>query len=548
MIKDRDLIDQYCRTGSEEAFRELVRRHVDLVYSVALRQVAYDKHLAEDVSQMVFTSLAQKAPSLSDRVVLGGWLCCSTRFVALNMMRNARRRRVREEEAFEMYEISDSSDGEFDWESTRPVLDQAISELKENDRDVVWLRYFEGKSFSEIGKQLGLSENTARMRLNRSIAKLNTLVSKRGITSSATALATALPGQAATAAPAGLATSLSQGALAGVATASGGLGLATYIGIMNTNKTLVVVLALIATVAAGTAVVQTARLKHAKRQLDVARAVGASYLSRLESAEVGTSGEADLDGARVSPEEQMRADERMERKMRSWRIQLARYEDPERRMDMLERMMREFEGKMDELFDDMGLTSEERAAALKLIAEYQIAKTEYALRAGLDGREEEGQEAYKSGLGVEPERTQFSQDIYALLGDENIQKLVEYGNTEAYHETTKMLQENLKGTGYPMSYDQRVALDLVYLNVDTDNPYKADLSLLLEMGANRELPSGLTRTQVESYFKNRENRERLILEEAAKFLSDEQLVRIGEVQASIREGEFREFESRLKED
>src|SRR6266516_1271727 len=74
MTPDYDLLRRYAETNSEEAIAELVRRHLDLVYSAALRQVNGDAHLAQDVAQAVFSELARKATALSLRRALAGWL------------------------------------------------------------------------------------------------------------------------------------------------------------------------------------------------------------------------------------------------------------------------------------------------------------------------------------------------------------------------------------------------------------------------------------------------------------------------------------------
>ena len=67
MSDDGALLGEYVRSGSESAFGELVRRHLDLVYSAALRGLGGDQQLAQDVSQGVFMDLARKAASLSGR-------------------------------------------------------------------------------------------------------------------------------------------------------------------------------------------------------------------------------------------------------------------------------------------------------------------------------------------------------------------------------------------------------------------------------------------------------------------------------------------------
>ncbi len=236
MIEDSALLSEYCKTGAEDAFTELVRRHVDLVYSVALRHVGYDRHLAEDVSQEVFCALARKASSLRRDVVLGSWLCRSAHFEARNLMKNAKRRRLREEESEKMRRLSEPGIEEIDPDRVRPILDEAIGELGKSDRSAVWLRYFEDRSYTDIGERLQLSENAARMRVKRALDKLGALVARRGITSTTAAIAAAVGGQANTAAPAGMASLLASGALAKVAGGVGVASLLSIFGFMNTTK------------------------------------------------------------------------------------------------------------------------------------------------------------------------------------------------------------------------------------------------------------------------------------------------------------------------
>src|SRR5882724_9978925 len=96
MKEDPELLRQYTETGSEDAFTELVRRYLPLVYSAAIRQVRGDESLAKDVSQTVFIDLAAKAKSLTNRELLAGWLYTSTRLAASNALRVNHRRQIRE--------------------------------------------------------------------------------------------------------------------------------------------------------------------------------------------------------------------------------------------------------------------------------------------------------------------------------------------------------------------------------------------------------------------------------------------------------------------
>jgi RNA polymerase sigma factor (sigma-70 family) len=220
MTDDAALLRRYL-DGSEEAFAELVRCHIGAVYGTALRVVAGDAHLANDVTQKVFTGLARKASSLADRTVLVGWLYLSTQYEAAKAVRSEQRWRNREQKAQVMNEILGQGAPEPDWTALRPVLDQAMRDLKEGDRDALLLRFFQSRTLAEVGEGLGLSENAARMRVDRALDKLHSVLVRRGIKSTATALGAALAGQLTTAAPATLAASVTSVALAGAASGAG---------------------------------------------------------------------------------------------------------------------------------------------------------------------------------------------------------------------------------------------------------------------------------------------------------------------------------------
>lgn len=222
MPTDAELLRRYADANDEDAFRELVQRQVNLVYSVALRQVGGDAHLAQDVGQRVFTDLARKARVLSDRATLGGWLYRSTHFAASDVVRAERARHAREQEAQAMNELSDDPALRADWDKLRPVLDEAIGELGERERDAVVLRFLEARPFAEIGAALRVSEDAARMRVERALEKLRAALTRRGVTSTTAALGLALANQAGATAPAGLAASLSSAALAGAGGGGGG--------------------------------------------------------------------------------------------------------------------------------------------------------------------------------------------------------------------------------------------------------------------------------------------------------------------------------------
>jgi RNA polymerase sigma factor (sigma-70 family) len=213
MTDSSALLLEYVRTGSDSAFRELVGRYLDLVYSSALRLVGGDVQLAEDVSQTVFLNLARKGRRLPSDVMLGGWLHRDACYAARALMRRERRRQKRERQAMEMSAMEDHSGSNL--AKLAPLLDEAIEELRTEDRTAILLRFFEQRDFRSIGMALGSNEEAARKRVGRAVEKLHGLLKARGVSLSAAALGTMLAAETITAAPGRLATSITATVLAG---------------------------------------------------------------------------------------------------------------------------------------------------------------------------------------------------------------------------------------------------------------------------------------------------------------------------------------------
>ena len=260
MTDSQRLLAEYVQTGSDAAFRELVTRYVGLVYSTARRLVDGDTHRAEDVAQIVFVDLARTARTLPSDVLLGGWLHRHTCFVAAKTMRGERRRQSRERQAVEMNAFQNNSGP--DYSRVAPILDEAINELGEEDRTAILLRFFEQHDFRSVGQALGGNEDAARMRVNRALDKLQNLIKRRGVTTSATALSVVLSANAVQAAPVGLAVTISTAAaLAGTTIATTATATVTKAIAMTTLQKTLITATLVAGVATPLVIQHQAQVK-----------------------------------------------------------------------------------------------------------------------------------------------------------------------------------------------------------------------------------------------------------------------------------------------
>jgi RNA polymerase sigma factor (sigma-70 family) len=235
---DLDLLGQFSREQSQDAFATLVGRHMNLVYSAALRQVR-SPQLAEEVSQTVFTNLARNAAKLAPDTILSAWLYQVTRHAAIDVIRSEARRQAREQISIQMSELNETSAG---WTQIEPLLDEAMQSLDPMDRTALLLRYFENKSLREVGEALGASEDAAQKRVHRAIERLREFFVQRKATVGATGLVAVISAHAIQAAPSGLAAVVATGAVVASAltSTSAAVTITKVIAMTTLQKTLIV--------------------------------------------------------------------------------------------------------------------------------------------------------------------------------------------------------------------------------------------------------------------------------------------------------------------
>lgn len=247
-VSDMDLVREYADRNSEPAFAEMVRRHINLVYSVALRFTGQTQD-AQDVTQAVFVLLAQKAAGMRAKTILTGWLYETTRFTAMRYMRTKASRQLREQEAY-MSTVNEAN-SESVWRQLAPLLEEAMARLSEKERTLVALRFFENKSAVEAATLLGIQEWAARKRAERAMEKLRRFFMKRGVAVSSTAMAGAISANSIQAAPAGLAAIISANLFSGTTFTTAAVVAATKAMAMTTLQKTIITTALAATVGAG---------------------------------------------------------------------------------------------------------------------------------------------------------------------------------------------------------------------------------------------------------------------------------------------------------
>jgi len=286
VLNDSELLHHYSADHSEDAFGALVQRYLNLVYFAALRRTNGDAPLAQDVTQQVFAALAGHAAALQHHTVLTGWLYVTTRHAAANAMRTEQRRLHREKEALDMQETSTSPDQSPDWDQLCPQLDHALDALNEPDRMAVLLRFFENRPFAEIGAALRVSEDAARVRVARALDKLRAVLVRRGITSTAAALAVVLANQSVFAAPPSLAASVTGFVLTNPLAASAGGTAAAFNPwhLMSSTKALIAAASVAVGLALGTAFYESHEAHRAQAALAAASQEDAGLRDHLQRA------------------------------------------------------------------------------------------------------------------------------------------------------------------------------------------------------------------------------------------------------------------------
>lgn len=213
---DASLLRDWTIGGSEEAFGLLARRYAGLLYHAALRRTGRED-LAGEAAQNSLLILARKAPGLTDLPSISGWLHRTACYEAAKLLRRERRHEARMKN---LPPPDGPDDGASAWQEAAPLLDQALDALPEKDREVIFLKYFDGLSFEQMARQFGGQPAAWRQRGSRAVERLRLSLHKRGVAVSGGTLAMGLGTTLSQAAPAPVVAMLSASPAAGAAALS----------------------------------------------------------------------------------------------------------------------------------------------------------------------------------------------------------------------------------------------------------------------------------------------------------------------------------------
>lgn len=492
-MDDSELLTRFVDDSSEPAFAALVERHLGFVYAAALRQVAGNTGLAQDVAQQVFIQLARKAHTLRHHPTLTGWLFTSTRFAAANAARGEARRQLREKKAHAMHAIATLPEPEVDWSRLRPFIDDALAELPEPDRVAVLQRYCEGRGFAEIGAPLSITADAARLRIERALEKVRSALRRRSVRSTAAAITALLANEAAATVPPGLAATISAGALAATGTAGAVLG---FFGGMK----FVTAAALVGVV--GTALwieFDTRSAAHELASIDAPPAAPAPASPAVASAPVAPAGGAEPSAAPALAN--------LTAGPLAWSLPSAAAaprtpKPPLTPAERLAQQRRIVEREYGPILDRLDVTPEQRAQLLQLLLDLRETTVDYLAAVKSMGTDPTA-DRDTTELSIFALRTGLWDKIHAILGDEKYLAFTAGDVDMRRQSVVNNVQKRLRRTAEPLTAQQQSQLVATMRDLDayhvTDDVLMAaggfltptQLAALQAIQANRRL--GITK-------------------------------------------------------
>lgn len=198
---DLQLLRQYLAHRDAAAFGQIVQRYAGCVYSTCLR-VLGDSARAEEISQETFFRLLRRPGDVSEN--LGGWLHRTATHLAIDTLRSDSARKRREINYVRDRSSDQSAREATTWAELSPCIDQALTELPQELRDLLVQHFLMGRSQSELSARSGQSPATVSRRIRQGLEELRRHLRLKGVYALPAALAALLCHVSARQAPASL--------------------------------------------------------------------------------------------------------------------------------------------------------------------------------------------------------------------------------------------------------------------------------------------------------------------------------------------------------
>lgn len=167
-----DILVQRALLADPESFGELCRRYYHPLVAVA-DSILLDHHLAEDAAQEALVHACRQLPRLKKLEYFGPWVAAICRNVAKDMLRDRKKQRVPAEDC-----DPPASDCREDGQSE--VLTEALQQLPQRLREVVFLRFYNEMSYEKMAQVLGVTPESIDGRLRRAKKRIAGYLAKRG--------------------------------------------------------------------------------------------------------------------------------------------------------------------------------------------------------------------------------------------------------------------------------------------------------------------------------------------------------------------------------
>jgi RNA polymerase sigma factor (sigma-70 family) len=485
-LPDEKLLRMWVEHRDEDAFRTLAHRHLNLVIATACRCTGHTA-LAEEATQMVLTILSRKAAAL-ERVTLGPWLHRTTVLECRALLRRESRHRRRVHALASEPLPEQCPAGDDAWQDALPVLDEMIDRLRDEDRRVLMLRFFEDMSFREIAGRIGKSEAAVQRQGHRALERLGSLLRRRGVALPAAALACG-PGAVHAAVPASFVQNMITNVFAGVAPQPGAAAL--FINTLHTMSQTKVALAtaaavtLLAMVPIGFQSRENGRLA---RDLASAEARLAALAAADMSGTSGTSaavaaanatdpaGQAGEKGRRITAGRagKSESDKNSGEKKTNLFAGLGEYlENPQMKKMLEGQIAGQIESLYGPFIDSLALSPVERKHLVGIMSNWMTMATQDALKAMGSTSEDRK----KLGEASKARSTAQRELIREFLNDDN-----DYNRYRAWedrlqeHQAMSTVRQELEKRGQPLDQVKEQALVELMYNERKASPYTNDYS------------------------------------------------------------------------